>query len=606
MKREVRASNLTAISGVGAMVDIAHESFIIPGIEQWIGDHDIPSKDRFTELKLDRLENAISRKMYKFVDQDASLLVSRFPRSLFCEKCRSIVQWKSEYEKLDEYGKVKQPTCIHDGCYGKMVPMRFVGACEDGHLTDINWRLWAHSGINTNKDCRATDQLKFVVNKKGAGLDNLAIQCRACNSSRSLKDLTNPTLTEKLLFCYAKHPWIFSEQPTSCDKPLKVMQRGATNIYFPKIVSAFDIPCSIEQTQQNTDAVKTKLDGDQDFNRVKKLHMSVNNAGKTLSLDRMINRIASRLNLDASLIIAYLDEVSAMQSTELKVLENVEKIQLSLQEEEIETFKTCLINGETRTDNFHAIRENIIDDKLPWMAQLFKPTLLLHKIREVRAFTGFQRVQPSDERAFVAADVGKKQNWLPVSEVFGEGILVQFNLQTLSTWARCLSSAQQEHFNKLEEKRQEQKLHFLPPIEPIFLMIHTISHLLIRQLAFESGYTSSSLREKIYYDPSRDFAGILIYTTDSDSEGSLGGLVVQGECNSLGGIIMNALEKGQWCSADPVCSETFGQGLGGFNHAACHSCTLLPETSCTFINTELDRALIYSDYGILKYLGVTL
>ena len=98
----------------------------------------------------------------------------------------------------------------------------------------------------------------------------------------------------------------------------------------------------------------------------------------------------------------------------------------------------------------------------------------------------------------------------------------------------------------------------------------------------------------------------MIYTTDSDSEGSLGGLVAQGERYSLGNIIMSALEKGRWCSADPVCSETFGQGLGGFNHAACHSCTLLPETSCTFINTELDRALIYEEYGILKHLGVTL
>ncbi|WP_180112069.1 DUF1998 domain-containing protein [Acinetobacter sp. YH12136] len=606
MKREVRASNLTAISSVGAMVDIAHESFLIPGIEQWIGDNDIPPKDRFTELKLDRLENAISRKMYKFSDQDATLLVSRFPRALFCEKCRSIVQWKSEYEKVDGYGRVKQPTCIHSECHGKMVPMRFVGACEDGHLTDINWRLWAHSGPNANRDCRATDQLKFIVNTKGAGLDNIAIQCVACKSSRTLKDLTNPQYTEKLLHCYANHPWIFSEQPTLCDKPLKVMQRGATNIYYPKVVSAFDIPCSIEQTQQNTDVVKIKLDNDKDFNRIKKLYASVGNANMKLPLEKMINQIAQRLNLDLSVITAYLDESNTVLSTESKQLENVEKIQLSLQEEEIETFKACLINGETRTDNFYAIRENLIEEKLPWMAQLFKPTLLLHKIREVRAFTGFQRVKLSESKAFVPADLGGPQNWLPVSEVFGEGILIQFNLQILTTWVRHLPVDQQEHFNKLEEKRQEQELYFLPVIEPIFLMIHTLCHLLIRQLAFESGYTSSSLREKIYYDPLHDFAGVLIYTTDSDSEGSLGGLVVQGERHSLSRIIMNALEKGQWCSADPVCGETFGQGLGGFNHAACHSCTLLPETSCAYINSELDRALIYSDYGILKYLGVTL
>ncbi len=83
-------------------------------------------------------------------------------------------------------------------------------------------------------------------------------------------------------------------------------------------------------------------------------------------------------------------------------------------------------------------------------------------------------------------------------------------------------------------------------------------------------------------------------------------MVAQGNNVLFNAIVVNALEKGQWCSADPVCSETSGQGLGGFNHAACHNCTLLPETSCMNINTELDRSLIFSNYGLLKYLGVEL
>ena len=96
----------------------------------------------------------------------------------------------------------------------------------------------------------------------------------------------------------------------------------------------------------------------------------------------------------------------------------------------------------------------------------------------------------------------------------------------------------------------------------------------------------------------------MIYTADGDSEGSLGGLVRQGRRDRLAQSILEAVDQGCWCSSDPVCSETAGQGLGGFNHAACHACSLVSETSCTAANTLLDRRMLFDkDWGLLGFLG---
>ena len=86
--------------------------------------------------------------------------------------------------------------------------------------------------------------------------------------------------------------------------------------------------------------------------------------------------------------------------------------------------------------------------------------------------------------------------------------------------------------------------------------------------------------------------GVLIYTASGDSEGSLGGLVREGEPNNLENIIEKTLIKAQVCSYDPVCLDNKSQGLNGTNSASCHACSFLPETSCEEANQLLDRTTI--------------
>jgi hypothetical protein len=136
---------------------------------------------------------------------------------------------------------------------------------------------------------------------------------------------------------------------------------------------------------------------------------------------------------------------------------------------------------------------------------------------------------------------------------------------------------------------------------PRLPLLHTLGHLLVRQLSFESGYSAASLRERVYARASKDGGhqyGLLIYTASGDAEGTLGGLARQGEPDLLPELLLRLLEQAAWCSADPLCSEHDGQGYGSLNRAACHACALIPETSCEVGNILLDRVMVVGGSGV--------
>jgi hypothetical protein len=136
-----------------------------------------------------------------------------------------------------------------------------------------------------------------------------------------------------------------------------------------------------------------------------------------------------------------------------------------------------------------------------------------------------------------------------------------------------------------------------------FVLIHTFAHLLIRQLSYDCGYGSASLRERIYCDRddnAEPMQGVLIYTAAGDSEGTLGGLARAGEPGNFEPCIRQAIRSASWCSSDPACVESVGQGTDNANLACCHGCGLLPETSCEEGNRLLDRATIVGKPGELS------
>jgi hypothetical protein len=230
-----------------------------------------------------------------------------------------------------------------------------------------------------------------------------------------------------------------------------------------------------------------------------------------------------------------------------------------------------------------------------WFGDLFKKVVLVKKLRETRVLTGFSRLIPVEALEGSPASLSlRPKQWLPGFSVRGEGIFLQLEDNALQRWAirpeviRRVGMLQTRLDNLYAQRGLDQRL-----ITPQLILIHTFSHLLIRQLAFECGYDTSSIRERIYASANAEtpMSGLLLYTASGDSEGTLGGLVRQGEPGNLDSTIKAALINASICSSDPLCIESEGQGTYVLNLAACHACGLLPETSCEEGNLLLDRVL---------------
>jgi hypothetical protein len=235
---------------------------------------------------------------------------------------------------------------------------------------------------------------------------------------------------------------------------------------------------------------------------------------------------------------------------------------------------------------------------------------LVEKLKETRAFAGFSRLiagGPPDEAEKIAnlraTQPQDGEKWLPAYCVFGEGVFITLDEEALRAWETRQDVAERARLLNERYLAAAEK-HNRPVTREVsarMVLLHTLSHVLINRLNYECGYSSASLRERIYVsrDSNHPMAGILIYTSSGDSEGTLGGLVRMGEPAEFERVLSRAIEGAQWCSADPVCMESAEQGQGpeGLNGAACHGCTLLPETSCEEFNRLLDRGFLVGSFN---------
>ena len=218
----------------------------------------------------------------------------------------------------------------------------------------------------------------------------------------------------------------------------------------------------------------------------------------------------------------------------------------------------------------------------------------VRRVREVRALKGFRRY--SAEADMIPADLsmkGKRKPTIPAIEMYGEGIFLQFNEDFLTEWEQ--HTAVRARASILLDRRSTTPwASRLPVPEARFVALHTIAHMLIRRLAYASGYSSASLQERIFASSTRSdrMAGVLIYTAAGDAQGTLGGLVRLGDPDQLVPLLLAAIDDADVCSNDPVCIESDRQGASSLNLSACHGCSLVSETSCETANRLLDRQLV--------------
>ena len=235
--------------------------------------------------------------------------------------------------------------------------------------------------------------------------------------------------------------------------------------------------------------------------------------------------------------------------------------------------------------------------------------VLAEKLREVRALIGFTRIEspgdytelgdfPKEQRVPLTRTAPK---WVPTSDVRGEGVFLQFSEDAIGSWVRKTKEREVEFLEAHKWWRKNRGHKYPEDGFPTmrYVLLHSLAHALIRQFAVECGYTTASVRERIYSrPPEKDvepMAGILLYTAAPDSEGTLGGLVALGEPKTLGRHLDQALESMRLCACDPLCAEHHPLKDGLTMHgAACHACLFLPETSCERGNKYLDRSVLVS------------
>lgn len=596
IKHDLRLSEVISPYGVGAVVDVLGESLIAADTSIWDRRH-------APEISCQRLLDQIERRKGPGKLREPpthsgvagkktfSLPYWRFPAWRYCERCMRMTKFtgrfKGKYENKCE-------------CGGKLVPMRYVAVCEKGsHIQDIPWFQWAHRGNDAGvtdavRSCKAYTQLRFERSSdRGEGLASLRVVCGGCKRVRSLDHLVvKGALQRDGIKCTGRQPWQPEITGTEqCDEGLVAVQRGATGNYMAERLSALDIP---EETPRSVE-------------QAEKIRENLYFPGVVADAGGQGRVLAGLIADDLGVTVEDVLQVAGKKTSDASGESGAAL--LELKDGEWAAFlKKVERNGrdESRTDfvvdGWTVEPQGGVPDSL---STAISGLGQVRRIREVQALLGFRRHDPN--AALVRADLGPTSGRLPIYpaiEVFGEGIFIRFDEEHLSRWEN--DPDVRARAEVLIRRREGQPWsHRLDVPEPRYIALHTLSHLLIRRLAFASGYSSASLRERIYANSDRadKTAGILIYTAAGDAQGTLGGLVRLGSPDKLVPLIIQALDDAEVCSNDPVCIESDKQRSAQLNLSACHGCSFISETSCETGNRLLDRQLILGGeqvHGLLE------
>ena len=619
---ELRKSQLLTTFGSGAIADFPNVSGIIAGTDDWkLGDkkklvirEDILSKLLGKDYFIQPNSTSLDKKYSK---EDFSVPIFRFPYYYYCSECGALDKYwnltastNGIYEKPLKHNKGKNK--YDDSCNGRLVPSRFVIACENGHLEDFPYDWWVHKGPVCEAREITKKGLKIEFQKDSSGLDSIIIKCLDCGKTRSMQGCMNKDALRGYN-CYGYMPWIgmydkdsnwrlLSPKKTKnryrdskykyengehCPAQMRTLQRTANNVYYPVKVSALTIP-PWSLGQKLSELLENKKD---------LIYMAKDCYGNNWIEKVYLNPKLEIENKPIQDVFSYDFFKKYMEKLTL-----MEDLCNSNKEEEgmkdIIRDEYSAFRSEDSNDNLFKTSSELVPKNYEKYINQIK---LVKRLREVQVLKGFRRITPEIEkdeskrkdagidRDFALISKYPNKEWLPAVELFGEGIFIDFKADTIKKWVKQVGKRYMNMRNRIPFDIANGMF------SEQYVLLHTISHLLIRQLAYSCGYNTTSLKEKIYStyeDDDFEMYGILIYTAANDSDGSLGGLVREGKTQHLENLFDEMLQSAYWCSNDPICIESESQGFNSLNYAACHACTLLPETSCVSRNCLLDRAAV--------------
>ena len=603
---EIRLSQMIMGFGPGAMIDLPSRSIIVGGLPLWRQQIEprIIIEPRLQEMlersltQSGRLADGVRLTLRQppYATNDGDRLKRDVPALIFplwfvCDpesgttpsvggSRRRMVQWK---ELEWSTGKFK------DGSKTiSVTPMRFVAACKKGHMQDINWRGLVHRGQGQT-GCRSA--MWFLDRGTSADPKDLSIECD-CGARVEFEFL----FAEGILgSCNGHQPWLGDQSvdANGCSENLKLLVRGASNAYFPQVANVIALPVDADHIG---DIIKANLAS------LAKL-TSVDQLVGVLSFNQALASMFG--SVDPAVIFARIQELKDGTNPTAPVSTSPKVAEFDILASGKELIGTNAIDSRlhAKTLEDHAWRSGGI------LERLLSRVVAVKRLTEVTCLYGFTRLEPAPvasdgslEEVLLAVEGASlgEADWLPAIEQNGEGIFLQFDPAAVSTIVQSKFSS--DRVNELRLAYQDWAGKFKnSPTFPggAYTFLHSLSHALMTEIALQCGYPATSIKERVYALPTDGpqspigRLGILIYTSASGAQGSLGGLVAMAP--KIVELLSAAVEKMQVCSNDPICSESTPQAhFDGslVNGAACNACILAPETSCEMRNMLLDRLLL--------------
>jgi len=587
-----RPSQLMTAAGVGAVVDLPGMSVVVRGLDSWGGGGLPISEPRLLAQVQRAMPDAGVASLRAFPSDPAAaddpyttigVPVTTFPRWLRCPACHQLlpIDGVDQLELHHRWGRRPDlAKWVHKHCPSQAalavskrracLPARFVVACPRGHLDEFPYADFVHS--TATRPCPGS---QLEMRDAGSVLGpRVTISCAAgCEARRNISEAAGTRGSRNLPRCRGRHPHLQTFE--ACDQPLKLMVLGASNLWFNISLSALHLPDE----------------------------------------DPAAAAVAEHFDILANLPAAALAQVVAGMPA-LHALRDLTPEQLSAAVDaerqrragtDADQPPPGLLHAEWELFS-HPTTDRQDDDFLavPTPApeqhrRLVHHVVQVERLREVQASLGFARIdapgQGNPNPRYRSPLSSRAVGWVPAVERRGEGIFLQLDETLVSAWCDRVSDHNDIHALRDAYGRWRANRDMDPdPRFPAarFLLVHTLSHLLIRQVALECGYSSASIRERLYIGtPDQPTAGLLLSTAASDNEGTLGGLVALGEARFLGRLLDQALQDATTCSSDPLCAERLPEAPSDQLHAAaCHACLFVSETSCEAGNRWLHRGVL--------------
>lgn len=618
---------ISSYGGVGSLYETTKGSVKIESFDQWefvhfgiekyikerdhdklnlftVYDNRLLSRLKYQFQKLERLicvPNNESNSHFSSEPKDKTNVIRAkyFPEWFYCNKCGSlkhINDWYKNWQKAlvnisfdDVAGSFQEPKCAH--CYLRfkneykqrssklyfnsmlcLEQVRFIMTAPNGNIRDLPWEQW-NTAIKGKKNedggkitldfenkCCDKQELKYIKSDTFEDYTGIRVKCSSCKKENTLSGLFGLKLRIK----------------QGEDIFYKPVLRSSNSVYYPIIFNSIFIPIveDDEVSQKIRDTVVT----------LSELSKTPEEIAEIISLDvQIVNKL---LGLD--------NEVAVETENEYRLRE----------------YYYILSDKSKNSDNYIAHREEV--NMLSALG--IKSVIQIRRLKMTSVQTGYTRQEPYDKDLFLkensSAKVkytsrwGNEAQFLPAIESYGEGIFIELDSSAIKEWYNTHKGVIDARISRLRDdpkiiegfmiKEKLSNYHLAK-----LLLIHTFSHIIIKELEFLCGYPATSICERLYNDDN-NMQGILIYTI-AGAEGSYGGLVSQGTDEKFEKLLRSALFRACDCASDPVCYNSEPQGVGGQNLAACYSCALLPENSCERFNSRLDRAiLIDPEFGFFR------